>query len=169
MERAVETDSRIDFVQLGNYLRIEREARSMSLDELSRTTRIPRQRLEALERGALGELPARVYVRGFLKSCARELGLAATELLHRFDQAARAADVELAERELAQPRRVTPALREVVTPQRVGVAIGITVVALVAATTLGRSRRPDASAPGQKSVEQRDAGDGYGYRGHRRS
>ncbi len=164
MERAVETDSRVDFVQLGNYLRIEREARSMTLDELSRTTRIPRQRLEALERGALCELPARVYVRGFVKSCARELGLAVAELLHRFDQAARAADVATAERELAQPHGRTRELRGLVTPQRVGVAIGLTVIALVAATTLGRSRRSDAAAPGPRSVEQRDAGDGY--RGH---
>ncbi len=165
MQRAVETDSRVDFVKLGNYLRGEREARSMTLCELSRTTRIPKQCLEALERGALAELPARVYVRGFLKSCARELGLATAELLHRFDQAAREVDESA---ELEQPGGlVNPQLRRLFTRQRVGVAIGIAVVVLVAATTLGRSRRSDASAPGQKSVEQRDAGEGY--RSHRRS
>ncbi len=166
MQRAVETDSRVDFVKLGNYLRVEREARSTTLDELSRATRIPKQCLEALERGALEELPARVYVRGFLKSCARELGLAAAELLHRFDQAARDADRESAELEQSGGL-VTPQLRGLFTRQRVGVAIGIAVVVLVAATTLGRSRRSDASAPGQKSVEQRDAGEGY--RSQRRS
>ena len=163
MLRAVETDSRVEFVQLGTYLRAEREARSISLDELSRTTRIPRQRLEALERGALDELPARVYVRGFVSSCARELGLARADVLHRFDQAARDADGAIAETGVT----AAPRLAALFTRQRVGVAIGITVVALVAVTTLGRSRRSDASAPGQKSVEQRDAGEGQ--RAHRRS
>ena len=43
MQRAVETDSRVDFVKLGNYLRVEREARSTRPDELSRATRIPKQ------------------------------------------------------------------------------------------------------------------------------
>jgi cytoskeleton protein RodZ len=53
---------------LGLYLRGLREAKGMSLDDISRSTRVGRRHLEALEGGILGELPAPVFVKGFIRA-----------------------------------------------------------------------------------------------------
>jgi len=69
---------------LGRYLRRERESRSMSLEELSRATRIGLPFLEALERDDFGFFPQREFIRGFLKGYARHLGLDVEEVLGRY-------------------------------------------------------------------------------------
>ncbi len=53
---------------LGLYLRGLREAKGMSLDDISRSTRVGRRHLEALEEDAPGELPAPVFVKGFIRA-----------------------------------------------------------------------------------------------------
>jgi transcriptional regulator with XRE-family HTH domain len=69
---------------LGQYLRREREARSVSLEELSRSTRISRPYLEALEQDNFHFFSKREYILGFLKGYARHLGLDPEEVLKRF-------------------------------------------------------------------------------------
>jgi cytoskeletal protein RodZ len=69
---------------LGQYLRREREARSVSLEELSRGTRISRPYLEALEQDNFPFFSKREYILGFLKGYARHLGLNAEEVLKRY-------------------------------------------------------------------------------------
>jgi len=53
---------------LGVYLRGLREAKGVSLDGISRSTRVGRRHLEALEGDKLEELPARVFVKGFIRA-----------------------------------------------------------------------------------------------------
>jgi cytoskeleton protein RodZ len=53
---------------LGVYLRGLREAKGMSLDDISRSTRVGRRHLEALESDKLEDLPARVFVKGFIRA-----------------------------------------------------------------------------------------------------
>jgi cytoskeleton protein RodZ len=53
---------------LGVYLRGLREAKGVSLDDISRSTRVGRRHLEALESDKLEELPARVFVKGFVRA-----------------------------------------------------------------------------------------------------
>jgi len=53
---------------LGLYLRGLREAKGMSLDDISRSTRVGRRHLEALEGDTPGELPAPVFVKGFIRA-----------------------------------------------------------------------------------------------------
>ena len=53
---------------LGPYLRGLREAKGMSLDDIARSTRVGRRHLEALETDTLGELPAPVFVKGFIRA-----------------------------------------------------------------------------------------------------
>jgi helix-turn-helix protein len=53
---------------LGLYLRGLREAKGMSLDDISRSTRVGRRHLEALEGDIPGELPAPVFVKGFIRA-----------------------------------------------------------------------------------------------------
>jgi cytoskeletal protein RodZ len=69
---------------LGQYLRREREARSVSLEELSRGTRISRPSLEALERDDFHFFSKREYTLGFLRGYARHLGLDPDEVLKRY-------------------------------------------------------------------------------------
>lgn len=69
---------------LGQYLRREREARSVSLEELSRGTRISRPYLEALERDDFHFFSKREYTLGFLRGYARHLGLDPDEVLKRY-------------------------------------------------------------------------------------
>ncbi|HUH01897.1 MAG TPA: helix-turn-helix transcriptional regulator [Kofleriaceae bacterium] len=67
-----------------DYLRQGREARSMSLEDIARVTRIPERSLERLERGEFEALPADVFVRGFLRSYAQCVGLDADDALRRY-------------------------------------------------------------------------------------
>ena len=53
---------------LGLYLRGLREAKGMSLDDISRSIRVGRPHLEALEGDTLTELPAPVFVKGFIRA-----------------------------------------------------------------------------------------------------
>ncbi|NWF56796.1 MAG: helix-turn-helix domain-containing protein, partial [Syntrophaceae bacterium] len=69
---------------VGQYLRRERESRSVSLQELSKNTRINVTFLEALERDDFGALPRQEFIPGFLQGYARQLGLKAEEVLRRY-------------------------------------------------------------------------------------
>jgi cytoskeleton protein RodZ len=54
--------------ELGALLRELREARGSSREDLARATRVPARYIVALEEGRLKDLPAPVFVRGFLRS-----------------------------------------------------------------------------------------------------
>ena len=60
---------------LGRSLRQEREQRQLSLEEISRLTRIPMRTLEHLENDRVESLAGEIYVRGYLKAYARAMGL----------------------------------------------------------------------------------------------
>ena len=69
---------------LGEYLKGEREARNVSLEELSHATRINRPFLEALERNDFNFFSRKEFVLGFLRRYARFLSLDEQEILRRF-------------------------------------------------------------------------------------
>jgi len=60
---------------VGAYLREERRNRSVDLQKIARTTRLRLQTLQAIEREEWDELPAPVFVMGFIRAYARALGL----------------------------------------------------------------------------------------------
>lgn len=70
--------------EIGSMLRKRREAKRMSVAEVSRVTRIPVATLEALEADRFDDLPGEVFVRGFLKSYAQAVGLPPSEILARY-------------------------------------------------------------------------------------
>jgi cytoskeletal protein RodZ len=78
---------------IGQYLRRHREGRAMSIEEVSRATRIPVASLERLEHDHFDDLPGEVFVRGFMKSYARALHLSADEVLARYTSSRRVATV----------------------------------------------------------------------------
>jgi len=70
---------------LGQYLRRERESRQISLQELSRTTRISLPFLKALEEDNLDFFSQNEFIPGFLRLYARHLGLDGQEVLQRYE------------------------------------------------------------------------------------
>ena len=71
---------------LGEQLRIAREAKSKSLDDISRDTNISKRYLEALESDNYDEFPSHVYARGFLNTYAEYLGLDCKAILERYSK-----------------------------------------------------------------------------------
>jgi cytoskeletal protein RodZ len=73
--------------KFGEHLKRERELREVSLDELSKATRISNRFLQALENEDWGKLPGGVFGHGFVRSIARYLGLSEEALLGEYDSA----------------------------------------------------------------------------------
>jgi cytoskeletal protein RodZ len=69
---------------LGSYLRALREERKGSLADMSLATRVSVGQLEALEADKLAELPAPVFVRGFIRAYCHFLGQPSDEALGRY-------------------------------------------------------------------------------------
>lgn len=69
---------------VGSYLRRHREQAQMSLEEVARATRVPVDSVARIESNQFDELPGEVFVRGFLKSYARAVGLAPEDVLARY-------------------------------------------------------------------------------------
>ncbi|HEX2878317.1 MAG TPA: helix-turn-helix domain-containing protein [Polyangiaceae bacterium] len=76
---------------IGQYLRRMREERRMSVEEISRATRMPVVSVERIEADQFDELPGEVFVRGFLKSYARTLNVPVDEVLARYTASRRVA------------------------------------------------------------------------------
>jgi transcriptional regulator with XRE-family HTH domain len=75
----------------GGYIREQRKRRGMSLEQLAAATKIPRESIELLEDDRYEALPGTVFVKGFLRCCARALGVnpeAVMELLYERERAA---------------------------------------------------------------------------------
>jgi ribosome-binding protein aMBF1 (putative translation factor) len=74
---------------VGRGLRRAREGRGMSLAELSTMTRIPAHTLRAIERDHFDGLPGEVFVRGFLRSIAKAVGLSPDAVVAKYTQSRR--------------------------------------------------------------------------------
>lgn len=83
--QAAPSESAADF---GAILRVAREGASMDVPTLAARLRLHPKQIEALERCDLGALPSLIYVRGFLRSCARELKIDPRPLLEDLDRRA---------------------------------------------------------------------------------
>ena len=66
---------------VGERLRRARLERGASLGDIARETKIQSWILEAIERGDLSQVPGGVFVRGYLQSYARAIGLNPADIL----------------------------------------------------------------------------------------
>jgi cytoskeleton protein RodZ len=73
---------------LGAVLRNEREKKGLTLDQVASITKVRVKIVEALENETWGDLPPSVFVRGFIRSYAKVLGLDGKELLHLHERVA---------------------------------------------------------------------------------
>ena len=71
----------------GIRLRELREAKGVSLDDIARSTRVGRRHLEALETDSWGELPAPVFVKGFIRAYCEFLDASPDEALGLYREA----------------------------------------------------------------------------------
>ncbi|MEL6181716.1 MAG: helix-turn-helix domain-containing protein [Myxococcota bacterium] len=69
----------------GAMLKRARLERGIGLDELAQTTRISSATLLHLERDSYDELPAEVFVRGFLRNVARELEIGTEAVIQAYE------------------------------------------------------------------------------------
>jgi cytoskeletal protein RodZ len=80
------TTKSVRTVTLGEKLKEIRNEKRMSLAEVSKGTKIQVKYLEKLEEGKYQELPADVYVKGFLKSYAAFLGVGEMALIKSYER-----------------------------------------------------------------------------------
>jgi cytoskeletal protein RodZ len=76
---------------IGRYLKRTREARAMSVEEISRATRIPVPSIDKIEADHFDDLPGEVFARGFLKAYARAVSLSVDDVLARYTASRRVA------------------------------------------------------------------------------
>lgn len=154
-EAALEIDE-----HFGVRLRRAREDKGLTLAYVAERIKVSRTTLTALEAGRLAELPAPVYVRGFIRSYARAIGLAETEPVLLFDRAIEARDAaEQAKAAIPVPTeeeareaeaRGTHPLDDGAGARRgVGLAVFVIILLLIATITLSFFlRRPPSSGEG---------------------
>lgn len=65
----------------GRYIAEQRTRQGLSIDQLAAATKIPRSSLEFLENDQHDALPGPVFVKGFLRCCARSLGVEAETVM----------------------------------------------------------------------------------------
>src|SRR3954451_2644704 len=139
----------------GNVLRVAREKRSISLADVAQKTKLSQSALQQLEAGQLDDLPAEVFVRGFIRSYARSVGLREAEPLGLFEQALdarRRAEQELlmTPQPLEQDAMGAPVAVDDEAPRRgLGVAVFVIIVLVLATITLSLFlRQPPQSGEG---------------------
>lgn len=87
IRRSLGGESSVDEIEtLGSYLKREREQRNISLREIARHTRVKEYLLKAIEEDQYALLPTPTYVKGFLISYARYLGLNPDHILLRYER-----------------------------------------------------------------------------------
>ncbi len=70
----------------GAFLKREREAKKVSLEEICQATKIRRAILEAIEGDKLEVLPPEVFVRGFIEAYAKYIGLDPEEVIYKYKE-----------------------------------------------------------------------------------
>jgi cytoskeleton protein RodZ len=83
-------EDRFRFMARGNFgerLKREREMREVSMDELTKATRISTRFVQALENEDWAKLPGGIFGHGFVRTIARYLGLNEESLLGEYDLA----------------------------------------------------------------------------------
>ena len=139
----------METANFGTFLREERERRHVSLAELARSTKLSVSSLKLMETGNLDDLPPDVFVRGFIRSYSKSLGIPSSEPLGLLDQTLAerhrpvAPVVILAARQESRPAKEptlpieAPMEDDAQTPRRgIGLAVFVIIVLLIATITL---------------------------------
>jgi transcriptional regulator with XRE-family HTH domain len=77
----------METANFGTFLKEEREKRQVSLAAIAQSTKLSVTALKLMEAGRLEDLPPDVFVRGFIRSYAKTLGIPSGEPLGLLDEA----------------------------------------------------------------------------------
>jgi len=152
----------------GEQLRRAREARGVTLEAVSDGTRIALRHLEALERSDLGALPPGPFGKGYVRACAKLLGIDPEPILEAYRLRERQRGLGTAEDDhrlleqlshLVDPgteRKRSPALS---LPRPGRFALGVILLAVVGAVGwfLVRARAPQAAVVTSQPPPRREA------------
>lgn len=144
----------MDNEHFGSCLRRARELKALTVGDVSASTKVPRSTIEALEAGSLHGLPAHVFVRGFIRSYAKAVGIEESEPLTLYDRALnRETEAERAKTAIpvVDPVLAGGTVDEDEASRRRGLGLAVFVVILVLIATITLSlllRRPPQSGEG---------------------
>jgi cytoskeletal protein RodZ len=155
----------METTNFGTFLKTEREKRQLTLAELSQATKLSVSALKVMEAGNLDALPPDVFVRGFIRSYAKTIGISSNEPLGLLDQ------VLSERRRAAEPpvmvvSRPRPALPRAVpadlpvedesqsTRHGIGLAVFVIIVLLIATITLSLFLRQQPQSGEGLSLKQ---------------
>jgi cytoskeletal protein RodZ len=162
----------METANFGTLLREERERRQVSLADISQSTKVSVSSLKLLEAGKLGDLPPDVFVRGFIRSYSKTLGIPSSGPLGLFDQAlAERRREEEAPLGMLAPSKVrwSPVVEKVRIPEPsvedesqaprrgIGLAVFVIIVLLIATITLSLFLRQQPQSGEGLSLEDGEA------------
>jgi cytoskeletal protein RodZ len=150
----IEQDQALGEGTIGERLRVAREEKGLSLEDIARQSRIPIRHLEHIERGEWDALPAITYSVGFVRSYANAVGLDGAALGQELRQhlgAARtsAGTAAAAYYEPADPARVPPRSIAII-----AIVIG---ALLLAGYLIWRSSAVDDQSPAEVAIQDVEA------------
>jgi cytoskeletal protein RodZ len=135
---------------VGERLRVAREAKGLSLDDVARQTRIPVRHLEHIERGEWDALPAITYSVGFARSYANTVDLdgaqIGAEVRQQLGGARTGSPAAAPYYEPADPARVPP--------RWIAIAAAAIAVLLVIGYLVWRSSAVDDDSPADVAITQ---------------
>jgi cytoskeleton protein RodZ len=110
-------------MDMGETLRMAREQQGLSLDVISQRTKINTEKLRAIEENDIQRLPSGIFLRGFLRAYAREVGLDVEDTVNRYlaqfesqvsivEDEAPYAPAEEPPEEISETQRIEESLRE---------------------------------------------------------
>lgn len=70
----------------GSYLKHERELRGVPLEEIADVTKVHIRFLQALENNEFDQLPGEVFIKGYIRSYAKVIGLDSEEMVTAYDE-----------------------------------------------------------------------------------
>jgi cytoskeleton protein RodZ len=135
---------------IGEQLRASREAKGLSLDALSHTTRVQTRYLAAIERNDVASVPPRPFGRGFVRAYAKEIGLDPERTAH--DYFAQFAPLPTPAPPPVVPVAPSPGVRTTTIPNWVAVGALAALVVALGTVTLRRSDRVDRTGTAPAST-----------------
>ena len=130
---------------VGERLRFAREAMGKSLADIAAQTKVPLRLLEALDRGAVDELPVGPYASGFARSYARAVGLDENEVAEEIRARSKTQNAGI----VSALDHYEPADADRVPPTRLAWTAAVIAVLLIGGYILWRSLSgsPDVAVP----------------------
>lgn len=122
---------------LGDYLKNNREAQNITLEEVSQATRIRRTILEAIENNNYDRIPPKVFTQGFIKSYASYLGLDENDVIKRYHEIMESLEVKTDTDGPVAQQPTQPLL----TPGRL-LVLGIVCIVALSVWLLGKNPQP---------------------------